>query len=49
MTLDEANRRLKAIEKTINKILASKIAAETKVAMIKAQYAKMDEVLEATK
>lgn len=49
MTLAEANRRLKAIEKIINKILSSNISAETKVEMIKAQYAKMDEVLEASK
>ena len=49
MTLDEANRRLKLIEKTINKIMSSDIAAETKLAMINAQYAKMGEVLEASK
>ena len=48
MTVTEANRRLKAIEKLINKILSSKLPAETKVDMIKAQYAKMGEILEAS-
>ena len=49
MTLDEANRRLQAIEKTINKIMASRLTAEAKVEMIKAQYVKMGEILEASK
>ena len=47
MSNADVNRRLKAIEKLINKILSSKLPAETKVDMIKAQYAKMGEILEA--
>lgn len=49
MTLAEAGRRLKAIEKVINKIMSSKLPAETKVEMIKAQHEKMNQILEASK
>ena len=48
MTIDEATRRQKAIEKIINKIMSSKLPAETKVEMIKAQYEKLNAILEAS-
>ena len=47
MTYEDIIRRQKAIEKIINKIMSSKLPAETKVEMIKAQYEKLNAILEA--
>lgn len=43
-TIEDAYRRKRVIDKTITKILNSKLPAETKLRMIEAQNAKLQDI-----
>ncbi len=49
MTDSEINRRIEAIDKTISKIMMSRLPADTKVEMIRSQRAKRRELLGGSK